>query len=97
MFRFVKQPCIDFIPALLIELEAMTDSKSSQSLYVRNANQGAVITSNHDKKRCDIQVWGAVSVNVRFYIGVDKSETFFAGTTSDVKEAAQCIIGWFAE
>lgn len=97
MFRLVKQPCIDFIPAVLAELEAMGDSESSYPLYVRNANQGAEIVSSSRDKYCVIKVWGAVSVNVRFYKNGNKSDTLFAGTTKDTKEVAQCIAGWFSE
>lgn len=97
MFRLVKQPCTDFIPALLAELEALGDRESPYPVYVRNADQGAVITSGSSGKRCVIQVWGSVSMNATLFINGNESGLTFDGTTTDVGEAAKVIAGWFAE
>lgn len=94
MFRLVKQPCTDFIPLLLAELERISDPQSTTPLYVRNGNQGAIITTGDGRKNITVQVWGAVSVNVHCYINGALTGTSFAGTTSDVEEAAKTILDW---
>jgi hypothetical protein len=99
MFKIVAQPSVAYCQALLAELEALTtgeDAAHIPRVWVQHSEGGLTFTHSDLHRVCQVNIWGAVSVELTRAHYVDGSSCI-GMSTEQVKDAAKKIFDFMAE
>lgn len=96
MFRLIKQPCVNYVPTLLAELEKHCHNHGEDGrLWVYLSSQGVVIKNTTADRSCLIQVWGAVSVKCEYVVSGQPRGQYATTINEDVAHIVKDIITFF--